>query len=319
MPVNKQKLIVILGPTASGKTVLSLKLAKKFKGYIISADSRQIYKEMDIGTAKPKTRIKNYELRIKGISDKIYTVNNIPYFMIDVVNLDQEFTLAYWQEQTFKIINYFYQLKAISYQLPFLVGGTGLYISSIVDNYNLAPGKINQTTRNILQATSLPTLLNQLKKLDLDTYKSIDKNNKRRVVRALEYVLTNNEFFYRNTKKSTSPYDVLQIGIKVPRVELHKCIDKRVDEMIKKGLINEVEKLVKKYSPDPQALSGIGYRQIIQYLNGKISKDETIELTKRDTRRYAKRQMTWFKRDKRIHWVSNYSQAEKLVNKFIKK
>ena len=298
---KKSPLIVILGPTASGKTELALRLAKKFSGFIISADSRQIYQGMDIGTSKPEGEIK----KIKG--EKIFFVQGIPHFMIDIIPPDQEFTLADYQKQAYKILT-------TKYQLPFLVGGTGLYISAIVDNYKLPQGKVDKKLRQELNQQTKEDLLKKLKQLDPSTYLVIDKNNKRRLVRALEYVITNRQSFSQAQKKGSPLFNALQLGIKIDRDKLYKRIDLRVEQMIKAGLIYEVKKLLKKYPADLPAFDSIGYREIIDYLQGKITLDKAISLIKQNTRRYAKRQLTWFKRDKRIKWIENYKQAEKLIN-----
>ncbi len=304
-------LIVILGPTASGKTELALHLAKKFSGFVISADSRQIYQGMDIGTSKPEGKLK----KIKG--EKVFFVQDIPHFMIDIIPPDREFTLADYQKQVYKILATNYQLPATSQKLPFLVGGTGLYISAIVDNYQLPQGKIDKKLRDKLNNKTNKELLQKLKQLDPATYIVIDKNNKRRLVRALEYVITNKQSFVRAQKKDSPLFNTLQIGIKIDREKLYQRIDRRVHQMIKTGLIDEVKKLLKKYPADLPAFDSIGYREIIDYLQGKIDLDRAIELIKQNTRHYAKRQLTWFKRDKRIHWIENYRQAEKLIKKFI--
>ncbi len=308
---SKQPLIVILGPTASGKTELALRLAKKFSGFIISADSRQIYQGMDIGTSKPDGKFK----KIKG--EKIFFVQDIPHFMIDIIPPDQEFTLADYQQEVFKLLNSNYQLLSTNYQLPFLVGGTGLYISAIVDNYQLPQGKIDKKLRENLNKQTNKELLEKLKQLDPSTYMVIDKNNKRRLVRALEYVITNKQSFARAQKKGSPLFNALQLGIKIDREKLYQRIDRRVHKMIKAGLIDEVKKLLKKYPPDLPAFDSIGYREIIDYLEGKIDLEQTIKLIQQNTRRYAKRQLTWFKRDSRIHWIENTHQAEKLIKEFI--
>lgn len=307
MPRQKQQLIVILGPTASGKTELALRLAKKFNGYIISADSRQVYKGMNIGTGK----IKGY------LAKNEYLVQGIPHFMIDIAAPDQEFTLADYQRQVFKILGTSYKRQNTNYSLPFLVGGTGLYISAIVDNYQLPQGKVDKKLRQQLEKKELEYLLKKLKKLDPGTYAVIDKSNKRRVLRALEYVMSNQTSFTKNKSKKKAGFDILQIGIQVPQTELRQRIDKRVDKMMEQGLVEEVKNLVKKYSPESPPLSGIGYREIISFLNSETTQEQAIALIKQRTRQYAKRQLTWFKRDKRIQWVTNSRQAEKLVKDFL--
>lgn len=313
--INHKKVIIILGATASGKTKLALKLAKKFNGYIISADSRQIYKKMDIGTAKPKGMMKNLESGIDEIKS-VYMVENVPHFLMNYTEPDQTFTLADWLKISKKILKS--KILNSKFQIPIICGGTGLYISALVNNYQLPKGKIDLNLRNKLNKLSLLTLQKKLKKFDLVTYKTIDKQNKIKIIRALEYVLTNQRVFKPKTNKK-SPYEFLQIGLDVPREKLYQKINQRVDFMIKNGLITETTQLTKKYSTSLPSMSGIGYKQTLMYLNNQIDKPQTIEMIKTDTRHYAKRQLTWFRRDKNIYWLKNYLTAEKLVKKFLQK
>jgi len=278
-----KKIIVILGPTASGKSELAFKLAKKFKGEIISADSRQIYREMDIGTAKSK----NHQ------------------YLIDLVNPDQEFTLAQYKELAIE--------KIKEAKIPFLVGGTGLYIQTIVDNWDIPKIKPNEELRSELEKLNTEQLFERLKKLDPEIV--IDSHNRRRLIRAIEVCLATGKPFPK--KKKEPLFDILQIGLKTT----DEKINRRVDQMFEMGLLDEVKNLLKKYPANLPAFSGIGYAELITYLNTDLNTDfsleETKELIKLHTRQYAKRQMTWFKRDKRIHWIKNYQEAEKLVKKFL--
>lgn len=268
-----KKLIVILGPTASGKSELAFKLAKKFKGEIISADSRQIYKEMDIGTAKSKE----------------------PQHLIDIVNPNQEFTLAQYKKLAIE------KIKEVD--IPFLVGGTGLYIQAVVDNLDIPQVKPNPKLRKELEKLTPEQLFEKLKKLDPEI--QIDIHNKRRLIRAIEVCISTGKPFPKKKKKPL--FNVLQIGLKTS----DEKINQRVDEMFKKGLEKEVKNLLKKYPSDLPAFSGIGYKEIIQ------NPETAREQIKLHTRQYAKRQITWFKRDKRIKWVKNYQEAEELVRKFL--
>ncbi len=290
------KLIVVLGPTASGKTELSIKLAQKFNGEIISADSRQIYKEMNIGTAKPTEK----ELK------------KIPHHLISIVKPDEEFTLAQFKKTAVEIIKDIQKRK----KLPFLVGGTGLYIQSIVDNLGIPGVKPDKKLRNKLEKKTIESLSNQLKKIDPLASK-ITGPNKRRIIRALEICLKTKKPFSPQRKKKKPLFNISQIGLNPNKETLIKKIDKRTEKMIKKGMVKEVKKLLKKYSPLLPAMSGIGYQEIIQYLNNEISLGKAEELIKLHTLQYTRRQMTWFKRDKRIKWIKNYSQAEKLIRDFL--
>jgi tRNA dimethylallyltransferase len=293
------KLIVILGPTASGKSGLAIKLAKKFKGEVISADSRQVYKYMNIGTAKTTKQ------EMKGIK----------HYMIDIVKPDEVLSLAQYKDKAVKLINNISKRG----KTPFLVGGTGLYVSAIVDNWLIPQIEPNKKLRRELESKTNQWLFNKLKKLDPTTAKRIDSENKRRLVRALEVCLSSGRLFSDERRRGEPLFDVLEIGIKLPRRELYQRINNRVDLMVKQGLLNEVKKLVKSgYKWNLPAMSGIGYRQIGMYLRGEINLEESIALIKRDTRRYAKRQMTWFRRDKKIKWIKNYNMADKLIVKFLK-
>lgn len=306
---NMNKLIVILGPTASGKTELAVKLAKFFNGEIISADSRQIYREMDIGTNK----IRGEKFKMRK-NEKVIFYKNIPHYLINIVRPDQEFTVADFKKKAIKIIKDIQRRKKI----PFLVGGTGLYLQSIIDNLEIPRVRPDKKLRNKLSQKTNEWLLKKLKKLDPVTAKNIDPHNKRRIIRALEVCLKTKKRFSQLKKKGRPLFDILQIGLRVSRLNLYKKINQRVEKMIKNGLVDEVKKLLKKYPFSLPSLSGIGYREIISYLQGKITLSQAIEEIKKNTRRLAKRQMTWFKKDKRIIWIKNYQEAKKIINEFLK-
>jgi len=292
------KLIVILGPTASGKSGLGIDLARKFRGEIISADSRQIYRGMNIGTAKISKR----EMR------------EVRHYMIDLVKPSETLTLAEYKDKAIEVINNISRRGKV----PFLVGGTGLYISAIVDNWLIPKVKPSKKLRRELEAKSNKWLFSRLKKLDPATAVRIDQKNKRRLVRAVEVCLSAKGSFSELRKKGEPLFETLLIGLDLPRQKLYKRIGERVDEMLEGGLVREVKGLLKKgYGPNLPAMSGIGYKQIGLYLKHKISLEEAVNLIKRDTRRYAKRQMTWFGWDSRIHWVKSGTEAKKHIKKFI--
>jgi len=292
-----KKLIVILGPTASGKSSLAVRLAKKFNGEIVSADSRQIYKGMDIGSAK--------------ITPK--EMAGIPHHLIDIVRPDQDFTLAQYKRRAVKIIKDIQRRGRI----PFLVGGTGLYIQAVVDNLKIPSVGPDKKLRQKLEKKTNQELFNQLQKLDPSTAQKIDQNNQRRLVRALEVCLLTKKPFSEQRKKGRPMFDALQIGLKVGLDEIKKGITGRTEKMFEAGLVKEVGKLLERYSANLPAMSGIGYKEIIFYLDKKTTLEKTRELISLHTLQYARRQMTWFKRDKRIHWVKNYSQAVKLLSQHL--
>ena len=304
------KIVVILGPTASGKTALAIKLAKEFNGEIISADSRQIYKKMDIGTAKPKG------VWEKTVGSEAYMVDGVPHYLMDIVDPGKNFTLSDFKSRAVEKIN---DIIARG-KVPFLVGGTGLYIWSVIDNLDMPKVEPNKKLRKELEKKNLPELVALLKQLDSENWSKIDLNNPRRVIRALEVSIWTGESFLKHKTKSRPIVKALQIGISWPREELYERINKRIDNQIKEGLVEETKKLVRqKYSRNMPSMSSIGYKQIGGYLRGETSLEEAVEMIKRDSRHYAKRQITWFKRDKRIKWIASndFSEAHKLIKKFL--
>jgi tRNA dimethylallyltransferase len=301
------KLIVILGPTASGKTDLSIKLAEEFNGEVISADSRQIYKGMDIGTAKPKITAEGKKIMSDGIV----------HWLIDIKNPDEPYTVAEYKKEALKAIRNIQKRD----KLPILAGGTGLYIKSIVDNLNIPKVKadplLRQNIEKEIQEKGLNHVFEKLIKLDPEAAYIIDPKNPRRVLRALEVVLLTKKPFSEQRKAGNPLFDVLEIGISLPKEKLRKRINLRVEEMMKEGLVEEVKNLIKKYGPNQQVFDAIGYREIIEYLNNKMTSQQAAEIMKMNTWHYVKRQMTWFNKDKRIHWVKNHKEAEKLIKEFM--
>jgi tRNA dimethylallyltransferase len=298
---SQKKLVVILGPTASGKTDWAKKLTQEFRGEIISADSRQVYQGLDVGTAKDK---------------------KFPQFLVDIKKPNQKFDLAEYQKLAYRKLAEIWQRK----NLPFLVGGTGLYISAVVDGYVLPGDGLDSKLRHELESQNLTDLQKQLKKLDSTASGKIDLQNKRRVIRALEVKIKTGKSILEKRGIKKPDFDVLLLGIDISRKELYQRINQRVLKMIKEGLVNEVRKLyLKKYDFNQEAFSGIGYRQIANDFKNLSPKEikqyqvpqKTIERIQSDTRHYAKRQLTWFKRDKRIRWVSNLSEARRLIREFI--
>ncbi len=305
------KIIAVLGPTASGKTDLGIFLAKTFNGEIINFDSRQIYKKMKIGTAKPDGVWQKNEY---GSS---YVVDGVSHHLMDIVNPDKEYTVSDFKLGAIEKINDILKRD----KLPILVGGTGLYFWTIIDNLDIPSVKPNNSLRQGLLEKPLDELVVMLKNFDPKSAEKIDLKNPRRVLRALEVVLGSGESFVDQTTKSDPLYSVLQIGIEWPWVELRKRIDVRADKQIAAGMIEEVKNLVaENYDWNLPSMSSIGYKQIGDFLQGKTSFDKAVELFQIATRHYAKKQITWFKRDKRIIWLQGPDQnvAEKLVDNFLK-
>lgn len=289
-----KKLIVILGPTASGKSEIAVKLAKKFNGEVISADSRQTYKGMNIGTGKVTKK----------------EMGNIPHYLLDVASPKRRFTVVQYRKLALKALNKIFKKGKI----PILCGGTGFYIQALIDGIIIPEVKPDWRLRFGLEQLTTEELFNKLKKLDPKRAKTIEKKNKRRLIRALEIVIKTKKPV-PILKKSPVPYPVLIIGTKKGT---GTEIMKRVDKMFKQELENEAKILVKKYGWVP-ALQTIGYQEWKEYFEGKTSKKEVKDLIVLHTRQYAKRQITWFKKDKRIHWVKDYKKTEKLVKEFLEK
>lgn len=291
-------IIVIAGPTASGKTSLAISLAKKFNGEIINADSRSIYREMNVATSKPTTK----ECQL------------IPHHLIDVVKPDELFSLADYK----KLVN-----AAISEihdrgKIPFLVGGTGLYIDSVVYDYSLPETKPNFDLRKDLEKSSTTELAERLESLDPITYQKIDLKNKRRLIRAIEVALQTKKSFVSLQTKKPKPTSILYLVLDIPRDILYERINQRVDKWKDEGLVEETKTLKAKYSIDLPSMSAIGYKEIAEYLDNVVSLSEALENMKKRTRNYAKRQVTWYKRNKDIIYIKNEKEALDAIEGFLK-
>lgn len=293
---NKKKLpkiMAIVGPTASGKTTIAIRLAKKFKGELISVDSRQIYKGMDIGTAK----------------DKSY-----PQHLIDILSPKQAWNIQSFKDRATK------EIKKIlnKNKLPILIGGSCLYLDALLYNFKIPAVKPDLKLRKELAALPIRVLETKLKKLDPKAGE-IAANNKRRLIRALEVIMKTGGWFYSQRQKGLPFFQALIIGLKIPREKLYEKINGRVDLQIKTGLVQETEKLMKKYGVNAFALQNtIGYKELIPYFRNEITLDKAVQEIKTNSRHYAKRQITWFKKQPAIHWLTKPAEAEKLVREFIK-
>lgn len=304
------KVIVILGPTASGKTDLSLRLAKKFNGEVVSVDSRQIYKKMIIGTVQPKGKWRKFE------EGSAYVVDGVRHYLMNIVDPGRELSSAQYRELAIEHINDILRRGRV----PFLVGGTGMYIWAIIDNLDIPRVPPNKKLRRSLEVKPAKELVLLLKKLDPIAAVTIDLNNPRRVLRALEVAILSGESLVEKRGQLPPLFSALQIGVTRDRQVLYQRIATRVQEQIGEGLVEETRKLMRqKYGWQLPSMSGIGYRQMGMYLRGECTLDEAADLLRRDTCRYAKRQMTWFKRDKRIRWIDGDETpvVEKLVSDFL--
>lgn len=300
-----EKLIIIVGPTASGKSVLGIKLAKALKGEIISGDSMQVYKYMDIGTAKvpPDER------------------EGVPHHLIDILEPFEKYSVALFQKEAKRLIT------DINHKgnVPIIVGGTGLYIRSIIDPYDFSDFSFDLNYRIELEEIASQKggeyLYKELEKIDSVASSKIHPNDLRRIIRALEvYKHTGKpiSYYWERGREKPSQYSFLYYGLNMDRNLLYQRINERVDQMMARGLVDEVKKLLKMGFRESTAMQALGYKEIVWYLDGKISLDEAIYLIKRDTRRFAKRQLTWFRRDRRIKWFdSGKNSLEKITEEII--
>ena len=290
-----KKLIIICGPTGIGKTKLSIKLAKYLNCEIISADSRQFYKEMLIGTCPPS---KNQLLEVK-------------HHFVHSISIQDDYSAGLYQKDVLKIINKIFE----KYNVIVAVGGSGMYIDAICNKLDYIPASCKKTRSKIIslfEKKGIKWLRNEVKKYDKSYYEKVDKNNHQRLIRALEvYEISGKPISSFHIEKNLkNNYQILKFGLKTERHTLYSQINKRVDLMINQGLIEEAKKLYK--YKNFNALDTVGYKEIFSYIDGIISKEDAINLIKRNTRRYAKRQMTWFKKFNDIHWIEKADDAKML-------
>jgi tRNA dimethylallyltransferase len=319
----KSKIIAIVGPTASGKSAIAYKLAKKFSGgtgscfagngEILCVDSRTVYRGMDIGTGKDTgRRITNCDTNIRIY--EYVEIDKIRYYGLDLVNPDQEMNGALFKEYAEKII-----AEIIGRgHLPILVGGTGLWMDMIIEGRELPKVGPDLELRKELENKNEGELFEEYKKLDPAGAEVIDRKNKRRLIRALEVCKKTGRPFSDFMNGGEEKYDCLWLGVDWPMEVLEKRIDARVDEMVGLGLLDEVKKLKSQYGCGVYSMSGIGYQEICRHLNGEISFEKAIEEIKLRTRQYAKRQKTWFKRNQKIHWITNIAESEKQIRDWLR-
>ncbi len=299
--MQKDKVIVICGPTASGKTALSIELAKKINGEIVSCDSMQIYKDMTIGTAKPDEDEKQ----------------GIKHYLMDFVSPDERYSVADFNKDAQNAIEEILSKNKV----PIVVGGTGLYLDSLIYGIEYKDIEFNEQYRkkleDIAQNKGLEYLYEQAKNIDPKAIEKISPNDKKRIMRILEiYKATGKTKTEQEleSRKNGIKYDYKVFAINMEREILYDRINRRVDIMIDKGLIEEVKNLKKKYKKFPTAMQGLGYKEVVKYLNGEYSKEEMIDTIKQETRRYAKRQLTWFRKNKETIWLNGLEKVQNNID-----
>lgn len=291
------KVIVVVGPTASGKSDLGVKLARKYNGEIISADSRQVYRGLNVGSGK--------------ITKK--EMQGIPHHLLDITSPRRRFTVAQYKKKADKAIHSILKRGKV----PILVGGTGFYIQAVTDDLNIPQTPPDIKLRRKLDKSTTTELFTKLQKLDPDRAQTIDKRNKRRIIRAIEIAKALGKV---PKLKKRQRFNTLFLSIDVSKEILKKNIEKRLLERIKQGMITEVKHLHKNgVSWRRLEELGLEYRYIARFLQGKLTKDEVVDKLRFEIRHYAKRQLTWFRRDKRIHWIRSYREADRLVKNFLRK
>ena len=303
--MSKPKVIVICGPTASGKTALSIELAKRIDGEIVSADSMQIYKDMDIGTAKPTKE----------------EMAGIKHYLIGEVSPTVRYSVAEYKKDAL------FAIKEIldKGKTPIVVGGTGLYVDSLVYGIEYDDIEVDLEYRNKLENLAneygLEYLYNEAKKIDPQAMKKISSNDKKRIFRVLEIYNSTGKTKTEQeieSRKKENPYDYYVFAIDMDREKLYERINKRVDIMLEQGLVEEVKQVTKKYKNLPTAIQGLGYKEVIEYLEEKITYEEMVEKIKIETRHYAKRQLTWFRKNKSIVWINGLDEKQNNIDIILK-
>lgn len=305
---EKKPLIVLTGPTAVGKTNLSIRLAKKIGGEIISADSMQIYKKMNIGTAK--------------ISPE--EMAGVPHYLVDELDPGEEFNVVAFQKMAKKAMKQIYE----NGHIPIVVGGTGFYIQALLYDVDFSEHETEEKYRQELvaleQEKGREYLYEMLKQADPEYAAIVHSNNVKRVIRALEYYHeTGRKLSEHNAqqRENSSPYQFVYLVLNDEREILYDRIDRRVDQMMEAGLLQEVEALVKEgYERTLVSMQGLGYKEFFDYFDGKCTLEETVDIIKRDTRRFAKRQLTWFRREKEVCWMNkqDYPDGDALFHEILK-
>lgn len=285
MASARRPLIALVGPTASGKTALAVRLAQAIEGEIVPADSRQIYRRLDVGTAKPSP-------------EELAAVH---HHLIDVVEPDQPLTLVEYQALAYQAIDDIHHRGKV----PYLVGGTGLYVRAVLEGLQIPAAPPDPALRAALLAKDPLELHQELQAEDPESAARIHPHNVRRIIRALEVMRATGRPFSQQRRRRPPPYDVLMLGLKMDRATLYQRIDARIERMVEAGLFEEVRGLLEAgLSPELPGLTGLGYRQAVDHFQGRLSREEAIQAIKRDTRRFVRHQANWFRPDDpRIHWL----------------
>lgn len=303
----EREVIVIVGPTGSGKTNLSLKLSNLIPSEIISADSRQIYKYLDIGTAKPSKS----------------QLQKVTHHLVDFLDPSEKYDVSIFEKDAERVIDHIHQ----SIKTPIVVGGSGLYIKVLIDgifNTDVKDEEYRVELHHKRKEYGNEFLYEELKKVDPESASKMLPQNWKRVMRALEVFHTTGEPIWKHHQKQSTQkeknYNFIQFGLNWEREKLYQNINDRVDEMFELGFVNEVKTILNKgYDKNLNSLNTVGYKEIIQHLHGEITLERAIDLIKRNTRHYAKRQMTWFRKDKRIHWfdVKDSNEMDRIAEKIV--
>lgn len=296
MSKKEKYLISVMGPTASGKTSLAIALAQYYQTEIISADSRQFYKGMDIGTAKASEEEQK----------------QVKHHFIDVLDVHENYNAGKFEDDALKVLNEIYE----NHDVAIMVGGSGLYINAVlfgIDPFPEIPKEARLKALQVYKEEGLQALRDELRQLDPVYFLEVDLDNPRRLMRALEVCYASGKPYssFRSQAPVKRDFTSLKLAYNWERELLYERINQRVDEMIDKQLIAEVQNFLP--HRNAKALDTIGYKEIFEFLDGKISKEEAIDLVKRNSRRYAKRQLTWFKKDEEIHWINPIARIEEIV------
>jgi tRNA dimethylallyltransferase len=287
VPVPKPRVLAIVGPTAVGKSDFALEIAEVHGGEIISADSRQVYRYMDIGTAKPSPEMRQ----------------RVPHHLLDLIDPDQQYSVALFVRDATTALHEIWSRG----KLPIVAGGTGLYVNALLDGLELPAVPPDPSLRAELErrirAEGLEAVAAELVRRDPDAAGVVDLRNPRRVIRALEVTLKSGQPFSAQRRRSPPDWDVLRIGLTLDRPLLYERINRRLEQQVAAGLVEEVQGLLARgYRPEDPGLRGLVYREFVRHVLGELGLEEAIRLAQRETRRYAKRQLTWFRADPQVHW-----------------